>query len=228
MEITYLGHASVLMEIGGAKILFDPFISGNPLAKDIHIQDIRADYIFITHGHEDHVLDVEDIARANNATLVSNFEIISWFGKKGLKGHPLNLGGKYAFEFGTAKYVNAIHSSVLPDGTYGGNPGGFVLWSEQFCVYIAGDTALTEDMKSIPITCPKLDLAVLPIGDNFTMGYEDALIASEYIQCNRILGYHYDTFQPIEIDGAKAKALFKDNQKELLLPRIGETLTITR
>lgn len=228
MQITYLGHASILLEMNGHNILFDPFISGNPLANDIRIEDIKADFIFITHGHEDHVLDVEAIAKRNNAMLVSNFEIISWFGDKGFNGHPMNLGGKYSFDFGTAKYVNAIHSSVLPDGAYGGNPGGFVLWSDQFCVYIAGDTALTEDMKNIPKTCPKLDLAVLPIGDNFTMGYEDALIASDYIECNRVLGYHYDTFPPIEIDKEKAQALFAANNKELLLPEIGQAINIDK
>ena len=226
MKITNFGHATILLEIDNTKILFDPFISGNPLAKNINIKDIQAEYIFVTHGHEDHVLDVEEIAKNNHSTLVSNFEIISWFQKKGLKGHPMNLGGKFKFRFVTAKYVNAIHSSVLPDGTYGGNPGGFVLWSESFCVYIAGDTALSEDMKNIPKTCPKLDLAIFPIGDNFTMGYEDALIASEYVECDRIVGYHYDTFPLIEIDKSKAKNLFKSNNKELLLPEIGETIKI--
>ncbi len=226
MKITYLGHATLVLEVNGVKILIDPFISDNPRAQDIIVANIEADYIFITHGHQDHVLDVEEIAKNNDATLVSNFEIISWYGKKGLKGHPMNLGGKYTFDFGTVKYVNAVHSSVLPDGTYGGNPGGFVLWSNENCVYIAGDTALTEDMKGIPRTCPKLDLAVLPIGDNFTMGYEDALIASDYVQCHRIMGYHYDTFPPIEIDKAQAQALFRSNDKELLLPKIGEALEV--
>ncbi|NHF58727.1 metal-dependent hydrolase [Flavobacteriaceae bacterium TP-CH-4] len=226
MELTYLGHASLSLELNGSHILVDPFISGNPLAKNIEIGDLEADYILITHGHQDHVLDVEAIAQRTGATLISNYEIVSYYGEKGLKGHPMNHGGKYSFPFGTVKYVNAIHSSVLPDGTYGGNPGGFVLWSDQLCLYIAGDTALTEDMKLIPKTCPKLDLAILPIGDNFTMGYEDDLIASDYIQCSKIMGYHYDTFPPIEIDKIKAKDVFSNENKELLLPAIGETITI--
>ena len=226
MKITYLGHATILLEINNSKLLFDPFISGNPLAQNIKIEDIHADYIFITHGHQDHVLDVETIAKNCDAKLVSNFEIISWYELKGLKGHPMNIGGKCTFDFGTAKYVNAIHSSVLPDGTYGGNPGGFVISTKDSCIYIAGDTALTEDMKIIPLTCPKLDLAILPIGDNFTMGYEDALIASDYIKCNKIMGCHYDTFPPIVIDKEKATSFFKSKNKELLLPKIGESIEI--
>ena len=226
MKITYLGHATVLLEINSKKILFDPFISGNSLAKHIDLKEIKADYIFITHGHQDHVLDVEEIAKNNDSILVSNFEIISWFADKGLKGHPMNHGGKFSFDFGTAKYVNAIHSSILPDGSYGGNPGGFVIWSEDKCIYIAGDTALTEDMKLIPKTCPKLDLAVLPIGDNFTMGYEDALIASEYINCKKVIGYHFNTFPPIQIDTQKAEMYFKSKGAILTIPEIGNTYHI--
>lgn len=224
MKVTYFGHATVLIELGSTRLLFDPFITGNPLAQHVDIQEIKADYILITHGHEDHVLDVEAIARNNNATLISNFEIISWFGAKGLSGHPMNHGGKYTFDFGTVKYVNAIHSSVLPDGTYGGNPGGFVIWNENTCVYVAGDTALSKDMKLIPETCPKPDLAILPIGDNFTMGYEDAVIASDYVNCNKVIGYHFDTFPPIKIEHLKAKELFAKHQKELIIPEIGETI----
>lgn len=226
MNVTFLGHGTVSIDLDGTTLLIDPFISGNPLAQHINIQDIKADYILITHGHEDHVLDVETIARNTNATLISAFEIISWFGAKGLDGHPMNLGGKYRFDFGTVKYVNAIHSSVLPDGTYAGNPGGFVIWSDRKCVYVAGDTALTEDMKLIPKTCPKLDLAVLPIGDNFTMGYEDAIIASDYVQCNKVLGCHFDTFPPITIDKAKAAVAFAEHNKELIIPEIGQTITV--
>ena len=226
MKVTYLGHAALLIELDNTKLLFDPFISGNPLAEKINIQEIKADYIFITHGHNDHVGDVETIANNTNAMLISNFEIISWFEKKGLKGHCMNLGGKYTFDFGMVKYVTALHSSVLPDGTYGGNPGGFVIWNKRECIYIAGDTALTEDMKLIPKTCPKLDIAVLPIGDNFTMGYEDAVIASDYLHCEKVLGYHFDTFPPITIDKEKARAAFKKHKKELIIPEIGQTISL--
>jgi L-ascorbate metabolism protein UlaG (beta-lactamase superfamily) len=225
MKITYYGHACFLIETQGKKLLFDPFISGNPLAKEVMIHQIEADYIFLTHGHQDHVLDAEEIAKNTGATLISNFEIVSWYQNKGVEGHPMNHGGKYPFEFGTVKYVSAIHSSVLPDGTYGGNPGGFVVWNEEICVYLAGDTALTYDMKLIPELCPPLTLAVLPIGDNFTMGMEEAALAADYIACNTIVGCHFDTFPPIAIDRQKVKAYFSEKNINLILPEIKEQLT---
>jgi len=223
MKVTFLGHATLLIEFGGKKLLFDPFIRANELASAINVRDIQADYILLTHGHQDHVLDVEEIANNTGATLISNFELVTYYADKGLKGHPMNHGGKFTFDFGTVKYVNAVHSSVLPDGTYGGNPGGFVIWNDDACFYVAGDTALTVDMKLIPRICPRLDYAVLPIGDNFTMGYEDALIASEFIQCDKIMGYHFDTFPPIKIDKNKAKELFSIVKKELIIPEVGST-----
>ncbi len=225
MNITYLGHASLLIELGGKKLIVDPFISANPLANHIDIDSLEADYVLITHGHQDHVLDVAQIVKRTDAMIISNFEIVSWFENQGLKGHGMNLGGKFRFDFGTVKMVNAIHSSVLPDGTHGGNPAGFVIWNETECLYIGGDTALTEDMKLIPLTCPKLQVAVLPIGDNFTMGFEDACRASEWIKCNTVLGYHYDTFEPIKIDKNLAIAHFNKHYKLLQLPEIGERLT---
>lgn len=227
MKITYLGHATFLIEMNGKKIVFDPFVSGNELAKDIDIQSLKVDYIFVTHAHQDHVFDVEAIAKNNpDSLLVSNFEIVTWFGDKGIKGHGMNHGGKYKFDFGTAKYVTAIHSSMLPDGSNGGNPGGFVLWDESTCIYIAGDTALTKDMELIPKTCPKPDVAILPIGDNFTMGYEDATLASDFVGCDHVIGCHYDTFPPIKIDKSKAMAYFEKKGKKLMLPDIGESISI--
>ncbi|WP_375325373.1 metal-dependent hydrolase [Flagellimonas sp. GZD32] len=227
MKITYLGHATLLLKMNGKTILFDPFITGNELASNIDINSLKVDYIFVTHGHQDHVLDVEAIAKNNpEALLVSNFEVVSWFGEKGVQGHPMNHGGKHTFDFGTAKYVNAVHSSMLPDGSNGGNPGGFVIYDDSKCIYIAGDTALTKDMELIPMTCPKLDIAVLPIGDNFTMGYEDATIASDFIACDKIIGCHYDTFPPIKLDKTKATGYFEQKGKQLLLPDIGESITL--
>ncbi|NBC81938.1 MAG: metal-dependent hydrolase [Bacteroidetes bacterium] len=223
MDITYLGHSCFLLKMNGKNVLVDPFISGNPLANNINIEDIKADYILITHGHGDHVTDVEKIAGNNNASLISNFEIISYYQNKGFEGHGMNHGGKFSFDFGHVKYVTAQHSSMLPDGSNGGNPGGFVLWTDNTCIYIAGDTALTMDMKLIPMTCPKLDLAILPIGDNFTMGYEDAIFASDFLDCDKIMGCHFDTFPPIKIDHAKAKELFAKQNKELIIPEIGNT-----
>ena len=215
------------LEMNHKKILVDPFISANALASHINIDEIKCDYIFITHGHQDHILDVRQIHKNNpDALLVSNYEIINWFEAKGIKGHALNHGGKYDFDFGTAKYVNAVHTSGLPDGSYGGNPGGFVIYNKNNSIYIAGDTALTKDMELIPLTCPKLDVAILPIGDNFTMGYEDACIASDFIGCDKIIGCHYDTFPPIEIDKDKAVKYFEEKGKKLMLLEIGESVVV--
>ncbi|WP_420400331.1 metal-dependent hydrolase [Flagellimonas sp.] len=227
MKITFLGHATIHLEIGDSKIIIDPFISGNEFASHIDVNTIAVDYILLTHGHQDHVLDVETIAKNNpDALLISNFEIVQWFAEKGIQGHPMNHGGKHNVEFGTLKYVNAIHSSVLPDGTYGGNPGGFVINSGSKTIYIAGDTALTMDMKLIPLTSPSVDLCIMPIGDNFTMGYEDAAMACDFVECNTLLGCHYDTFPPIVLDKQAAKSYFKAQGKELLLPEIGESIEI--
>ncbi len=227
MEITYLGQSSFQVKIGGKTLVFDPFISANELAADIDINALEADYILLTHGHEDHVLDAEAIAKRTGATIISNFEIASWYEAKGIKAHPLNHGGKWTFDFGTVKYVNAIHSSVLPDGTYGGNPGGFVINSGEETLYHAGDTALTMDMKLIPLTSPALSCAILPIGDNFTMNYEEALIASQFIQCDKIIACHYDTFGYIEVkDKDEVVKTFAEADKEIIFLEIGKASTI--
>lgn len=217
MKLKFFGHATFLLDTGGTRLLFDPFITSNPLVTDKDLSALKPDFILVSHGHNDHIEDVEEIAKLSNATLISNYEIISWYEKKGISGHPLNHGGKNQFDFGTVKYVNATHSSPLPDGASGGNPGGFVVWNEETCFYFAGDTGLTMDMKLIPMTCPKLDFAILPIGDNFTMGYEDAAIAAEFIECDKIIGCHYDTFGYIEIDKQAAIKAFSDKGKELIL-----------
>lgn len=224
--ITYLWHGSLFIETWWKKLLVDPYITPNPLAKNIDIDEIICDYILITHAHGDHIADVKSIATRTGATIISNAEIAKHYAEKWLQSHSMNHGGKYEFDFGTLKYVNAIHTSSFPDGSNGGNPGGFVIWNNTISIYIAGDTALTQDMKLIPLTCPKLDLAVLPIGDNFTMWYEDAAIASDFIQCQKVLWYHYDTFPPIKIDKQEVLKYFKEKQKELLLPNIGTTLNI--
>jgi L-ascorbate metabolism protein UlaG (beta-lactamase superfamily) len=225
MKLTYLGHGSLSLEIKGKNIIVDPFIADNELASHIDVDALKADYILLTHGHADHVADVERIAKNTGAKVISNFEIVNWFGAKGIEGHPMNHGGKWKFDFGYVKYVNAIHSSSMPDGSYGGNPGGFVIWNDEICFYIAGDTALTEDMRSIPATCPKLDFSVLPVGDNFTMGYEDARIASDYIKCDKIIGYHYDTFGYIVIDKETAVKHFWKKNKELIFLDIGADIS---
>ncbi|MCL6524659.1 MAG: metal-dependent hydrolase [Thermoflavifilum sp.] len=226
MKLTYYGHACFAVQVGHRHILFDPFITPNELAKHIDIHQIPADYILISHGHADHVADVAAIAKRTGATLVSNFEIIEWFQAQGFhQVHPMNHGGSWNFDFGKVKYVNAIHSSKLPDGANGGNPGGFVCQTAEGNFYYSGDTALTLDMQLIP-RFARIDFAVLPIGDNFTMGYEDALIAAELIQTERVVGVHYDTFGYIKIDKAAAQLAFQQAGRQLLLPAIGETIEL--
>lgn len=224
MVLTYYGHSCFGVEIKGVQLLIDPFISGNELASRIDIDAIQADYILLSHGHGDHVADAERIAKKTGATIISNFEIVSWYEGKGIKGHPMNHGGKVSFDFGTIKYVQAVHSSVLPDGTPGGNPGGFVIWNDEISFYFAGDTALTLDMQLIPMLCPALDFAILPIGDNFTMGIGDAIVASDFIQCDRVIGAHYDTFGYIKINKEEAVDAFKREDKQLVLMDIGAKL----
>jgi len=225
MKITYLGHASLQIEVAGKHIIVDSFITANELAKNIDVNSLKADYILLTHAHQDHILDVEIIAKNTGAKVISNFEIVNHFGAKGIEGHPMNHGGSWQFDFGKLTFVNAIHTSSFPDGSYGGNPGGFVLETSEGNIYIAGDTALTMDMKLIPMLC-KLDLAILPIGDNFTMGIDSATIAADFVECDRILGYHYDTFGYIKINHQEAKEKFANRGKVLNLLEIGDSLTV--
>ncbi|NBW27464.1 MAG: metal-dependent hydrolase [Flavobacteriaceae bacterium] len=225
MKITFYGHASLGITIADIDIIVDPFISANPKASHIDINSLEADYILLTHAHQDHILDVEAIAKRTNAVIISNAEIATYYGKKGFQSHPMNHGGSWNFEFGNLKYVNAIHSSSFPDGTYGGNPGGFVIEGERKNIYIAGDTALTLDMKLIPMRT-KLDLAILPIGNNFTMDVEDAIIASDFVECDKILGYHYDTFGYIEINKDQAIKKFFDKGKDLMILDIGDCIEL--
>ena len=227
MEFTYYGHSCFSAVVQGKTLLFDPFISTNELAKAIDINTIAADFIFISHGHFDHIQDAVSIAKRTGAKVISSYEIVVWLGKQGIENsHPMNLGGRFAFDFGTVKCVNAVHSSVLPDGTYGANAMGFVIEHEGGAFYYAGDTALTLDMKLIPMTCKKLDVAILPIGDNFTMGQDDAIIASDFIECDSIFGVHFDTFGWIKIDHQKAIEKFAAKNKKLTLLEIGETKEI--
>lgn len=225
MKITFYGHASLGIEVGGKHIITDPYISANELAKDIDVNSLKADYILITHAHGDHVLDVETIAKNTGAVIVSNAEITGYYDKKGFKTHPMNHGGSWQFDFGKVKYVVAHHSSSFPDGTYGGNQGGFVIEGEHKSIYIAGDTAVTFDMKLIPMRT-KLDLAILPIGSNFTMDVEDAIIASDFLECDKILGYHFDTFGYIKIDKDASRKKFFDKGKDLMLLEVGESIEL--
>jgi L-ascorbate metabolism protein UlaG (beta-lactamase superfamily) len=225
MQITYFGHSSFLLEAGGKRILLDPFISGNPSAEKVEVGQIRCDYIFLSHGHSDHVADVEAIAKNNpEAVIVGIWELHAHYSEMGFKTHPMNKGGWWNFDFGRVKMVQAVHSSSLPDGSYAGSPAGYVFDTPDGVLYFAGDTALTMDMQLIPLTCPPLDLAILPIGSNFTMDVHDAVLAGDFIKCDRIIGCHYDTFGFIQINHHDAAAAFSTKGKELILMNIGGTL----
>ena len=226
MKLTYYGHACFGIELEGTHLLIDPFIKGNELAVHIDVEAIPADYILLTHGHMDHIADAEAISKRTGAIIVSNYEIVTWFEEKGCKGHPMNHGGSWKFPFGSIKYVKADHSSVLPDGTYGGNPGGFVVKTPSITFYHSGDTALTYDMKLIGEAFD-LDLALLCIGDNFTMGYEDAAIAADFVQCDNIIAHHFDTFGWIKIDHESVAKHVKDAGKKLRIPKIGEVISFS-
>lgn len=226
MQFTYYGHSCFLVETSGRKLLFDPFISANEAAKQVEISAIEADFIFLSHGHFDHTADVVAIAQATGAKVVANWEIYEWLGRNKItNAHPMNTGGRWNFGAFSVRCTAAQHSSGLPDGSYGGNPMGFIITSPEGSFYYSGDTALTLDMQLIP-RWAKLNFAVLPIGDNFTMGYEDAAEAARMIDCKTIVGVHYDTFGFIKIDHQQAKKAFADAGCTLRLPGIGETITI--
>lgn len=226
MKITFLGHASFLIETAGKRLLFDPFISPNPLAKDIKIDELKPDYILLSHGHADHVSDAEHLAKNEGATIIANYEVTTWFENKGVeKTHPMNYGGSWDFDFGSVKFVNAVHSSCMPDGSYGGNPGGFVIETGGKTFYYAGDTALTMDMKLIGEEF-KIDFAILPLGSNFTMGYKDAMKAAKFVGTKKVIGMHFDTFPYIKISHEAALEEALKNGIDLQLLEIGASIQL--
>lgn len=226
MRYTYYGHSCFSIELNGVHILFDPFISGNPLASAIVIEDIEADYILVSHAHADHIADCEAIALRTGARVVCSWEIHEWLNSKGVSNtHPMNTGGKWTFDEFTVKCVVAQHSSSLPDGSYGGNPMGFMVFANNESFYYSGDTALTMDMQLIP-RWADLNFAILPIGDNFTMGIDDAVMAAEFVKAKKVIGVHFDTFGYIKIDHEDAKKAFAKQGVELILPEIGSVIEL--
>ena len=225
MKFTFYGHAAFELETGGKKLLFDPFISANELAKHIDVNSLKPDYILLSHGHGDHIADLFTIQKNSGAKVICIAEIAGWLGGKGVPdAHGMNIGGGFNFDFGRVKMVSAIHSSGLPDGSYGGNPAGYVIYSEGKKVYFSGDTALTYDMKLL--AGENLDWAILPIGDNYTMGADDAIRVTEFINCKNVIGVHYDTFPPIRINKAEVAEKFEKAGINLKLPAIGGSLEL--
>jgi len=228
MDFTYYGHSCFSVSLNGKTVLFDPFVTGNELANNIvDVDTIAADYILVSHGHGDHIADCVRVAGRTGAKVIASWEIHLWLNAQGIDNtHPMNSGGKWDFGDFKVRCVVAQHSSGLPDGSYGGNPLGFILSSGTETFYYSGDTALTLDMQLIP-QWAKLNFAVLPIGDNFTMDAADAVQCAKMIQCQKIIGVHYDTFGFIRIDKPKAKKLFADQGMELNLLEIGKTIQIS-
>jgi L-ascorbate metabolism protein UlaG (beta-lactamase superfamily) len=225
MKFTYYGHAAFEIETSGKKLLFDPFISPNELAKHIDINTLKPDYILLSHGHGDHVADLFAIQKNSGAKVICIAEIAGWLGGKGIPdAHGMNIGGGYNFDFGRVKMTSAIHSSSMPDGSYGGNPAGFVIYAEGKKIYYSGDTALTYDMKLL--ADERLDWAILPIGDNYTMDAADAIKATEFINCKKVVGVHYDTFPVIKIDKQITAEKFAKAGVDLKLVSIGDSIVL--
>ena len=217
MKVISCGHSCFIVETSGFTLLFDPFISPNPKAAAVDIASLRPDYILISHGHFDHVADVERVALASGAPLVGNYEVVQWFAGKGIaNGVGMNSGGTVTLPFGRITFTPAVHSSSMPDGSYGGQAGGFRVETPEGAFYYSGDTALTRDMELVAAAGP-LRFAALCIGDHFTMGYRDAVTAAGWLGCTDIIGVHYDTFPPIVIDHGEARAAFSRDGKTLHL-----------
>lgn len=226
IQITYYGHACFEINYNGKSMLFDPFIRGNELAKNVDISKIKTDYIFITHAHSDHTAEAIEIAKQCNATIVGIYEVCNYLQNHGApKIHPMNIGGSCHFEDVELKMIPAIHSSSFTDGTYGGIAGGYTIKTNDHHIYYAGDTALFSDMSLISKKY-HLDIAILPIGGNFTMNYNDAIEAAKLLNVKKVIGMHYDTFGLIKINHEQAIQAFNSENIELNLMAIGSTIKL--
>jgi len=225
VTLTWYGHATLGLKIGDYDVLVDPFFSGNPAAST-SANKVPAQFILISHGHGDHIGDTVSIAKRTGALVISNFEICNWLATKGVKTHAQHIGGGHRHPFGYVKLTQALHGSALPDGSYGGNPAGFLITTnEGKKIYIAGDTGLFGDMRLIGEE--GIDLAVLPIGDNYTMGPEDALRAVKLLQPRHVIPIHYDTFNLIAQDARTwAARVEQETPAKVHLLRPGESFTL--
>ena len=227
LKITWYGHSTFGIDADGVQIVVDPFLKPNNPVAPVSADQLTADFILVTHGHGDHTVDLVALAKRTNAQVISNFEIATWLGGHGVKkAHGMNTGGAYTFPFGRVKLTIAHHSSVLPDGVYAGNPYGFLInFNEGQDLYIAGDTALTYDMKLIG-DVGGVDLAILPIGDNFTMGPDDAIVAAQWVKAKHVIPCHYNTFPVVAVDAAAfARKLNREAGIDCTVLGVGESAT---
>lgn len=226
MQLRYYGHSCVGLFCGDDEIIVDPFITPNPQAANINTNTIKAKWVLVTHAHQDHIADVALFMEQNDATLVCNYEIANWYKKQGFsKVQAMNIGGTFMIN-NTAIYMcSAAHTSSFEDGTYGGSAVGFVISFQNKNCYVAGDTGLSMEMNILPQKF-KLHASLLPIGDTYTMGYKDALIASEWLQTEKTIGVHYNSFEALAIDTDAAKQYFKEHNSTLTLMEVGQTIEI--
>ncbi|HEX6302845.1 MAG TPA: metal-dependent hydrolase [Anaerolineales bacterium] len=225
VKLTWYGHATLGLEVDGQNVLVDPFLAGNPAAST-GPESLEPEWILISHGHDDHVADAIEIAKRSGAKVISNDEIANWFERNGVEAHHQHIGGGFNYPFGYLKLTQALHGSCLPDGTYGGNPAGFLLTTKDGKkIYMACDTGLFGDMRLIGDE--GIDLAVLPIGDNYTMGPDDALRAVEFLRPKHVIPVHYSTFELIEQDpNAWAERVRSATDTEVHVLKPGESLTL--
>ena len=222
-QLTYLGHSAFLVKGEKASVVIDPFLTGNPVAK-ARPGDLKVSAVLLSHGHGDHLGDAVDIAKANRATIVAPFELANYCAAKGAQAHGMHIGGAHVFPFGRVKLTIAHHGSAAPDGTYTGNPCGFLLTMDGKTLYHPGDTALFYDMKLIG-DMNAIDLALLPIGDNFTMGVDDAVVAAEFIHAKVTVPMHYNTFDLIAADPNEFVRKVEAKGLAARVVAVGETLS---
>lgn len=226
MKVSYHGHSVVKIQTKKHSIVIDPFINGNGQT-DLKVEDLKVDVILLTHGHNDHVGDTIQLAKQNDALVVAPFELATFLGWKGLNVHPMHIGGSHKFDFGTVKFTQAFHGSSYEEEdqkiVYTGMPAGILFKNEGKTVYHAGDTALYSDMKLLG-EFEDIDLAFLPIGDNFTMGPEDAAIAAKWIKAKTVVPMHYNTYPVIEQDPNEFVRLLSENTGKVM--EAGESIKL--